>query len=50
MSKVKLLVSPELQAIVGKKEASRVEVINLVRVYLNGRKIHLSTCPFYTVD
>ena len=39
MPKVKLLISPELEAIVGKKEASRAEVINLVRVYLNGKKM-----------
>ena len=49
MSKVKLLVSPELQAIVGKKEASRVEVINLVRVYLNGRKMKLEDKKTYFV-
>ena len=49
MSKVKLLVSPELQAIVGKKEASRVEVINLVRVYLNGRKMKYEDKKTYFV-
>ena len=49
MSKVKLLVSPELQAIVGKKEASRVEVINLVRVYLNGRKMKYEDKKVYFV-
>ena len=49
MSKVKLLVSPELKAIVGKKEASRVEVINLVRFYLNGRKMKYEDNKTYFV-
>ena len=49
MPKVKLLISPELEAIVGKKEASRAEVINLVRVYLNGKKMKCEDNKTYFV-